>query len=461
MGAMGVGPVGMGPVHVVGAGFAGAAAATALADAGVPVVLWEARTTPGGRAGAFTDAVGEDLDTGPHLFLGAYHRTRALLGRLGTGDRLAFQGALRVPLAVDGRRGGLACPGGLPAPMSLVLGLWGLKPLGLSDRLRLLRAGHALRPEAGAPDGETVAAWLDGIGMPPAATRLLWDPLCRAVMNLPPEEADAGPFVRALRVALFGASGDARLGWARGGLGDLLAPLPKHLAARGGELRHARVAALELGDGGRVAALALAGGGRIPVRRVILAVDAFAAQRLLLAAGAAGETTAALGAMWPAPIVSCDLWLDRRCISFDARAPFVGLIPPPGAAPAPAAEWVFDRDDRGPGAGGAGGQRVATVASAANTLADLPAEEVARRAVADLAGHFPAVKGATLVRARVVKERRATVRLTPGLVRPAPGPVPGVPGLHLCGDYTDTGLPATIEGAVASGEAAARAVLGK
>jgi len=64
------------------------------------------------------------------------------------------------------------------------------------------------------------------------------------------------------------------------------------------------------------------------------------------------------------------------------------------------------------------------------------------------------------VRARVVKERRATIRLTPGLDRPAPGPVPGMPGAYLCGDYTDTGLPATIEGAVVSGESAARAVLG-
>jgi hydroxysqualene dehydroxylase len=453
-------PAGAGPVHVVGAGFAGAAAAMTLADAGVPVVLWEARAGPGGRAGGFTDAAGEAVDTGPHLLLGAYRRTRALLARLGTADRLAFQRALRVPLAVDGRLGGLACPAGLPAPFALVLGLWGLKPLGLSDRLRLLRAGHALRGAAQA-DGETVAAWLARIGMPPAATRLLWDPLCRAVMNLGPDEADAGPFVRALRLGLFGAPGDARLGWARGGLSDLLAPLSKHLAGRGGELRHARVAALTRGPGG-VTALALAGGGRVPANRVVLAVDAFAARRLLADMGAPPALTGALGAMRPAPIVSVDLWLDRRCVPFEAGAPFFGLIsgriPPPGTTPA--AEWVFDRDPVRSDGVKEPGQHVATVASAANALADLPAEEVTRRAVADLARHFPAVAGATVVRARVVKERRATVRLTPGLDRPAPGPVPGVAGVHLCGDYTDTGLPATIEGAVVSGEAAARGLLG-
>jgi len=451
--------VGVGPVHVVGAGFAGAAAATALAEAGLPVVLWEARDAPGGRAGGFADpaAGGIDLDTGPHLFMGAYRRTRALLKRLGTDDRLAFQDALRVPLAVDGHLGGLACPAGLPAPLALIGGLATLKPLALSDRLRLLRAGHALRSGEKGPDGETVAAWLTRVGMPPAATRLLWDPLCRAVMNLPPVEADAGPFLRALRAALLGGPGDARLGWARSGLGALLAPVGKHLGARGGELRRGRVAALEREGDGRVVALTLAGGGSVPAGRVVLATDAFAAHRLLLAAGAPPELTGALGAMWPAPIVSCYLWLDRRCVPFDAGTPFIGLIPPPGAVPA--AEWVFDRDALAPDGHEAPGQRLATVASAANALADLPAETVARQALADVARHFPAVRDATLVRARVVKERRATVRLTPGLLRPAPGPVDGMPGLFLCGDYTDTGLPATVEGAVVSGETAAAAVL--
>lgn len=448
-----------GPVHVVGAGFAGAAAATALADAGLPVVLWEARDAPGGRAGGFADpaAGGIDLDTGPHLFMGAYRRTRALLGRLGTADRLAFQDALRVPLAVDGTVGGLACPPGLPAALGLIGGLAALKPLAFGDRLRLLRAGHALRPGGTDPDGETVAAWLARVGMPPAATRLLWDPLCRAVMNLAPAEADAGPFRRALRVALLGGSGDACLGWARGGLGELLAPLGKHLGARGGELRRGRVAALERDAGGRVEALTLAGGGRVPAGRVVLAADAFGAHRLLSAAGEASGVAAALTAMQPAPIVSCYLWLDRRCVDFLAGTPFIGLIPPPGTVPT--AEWVFDRDALAPDGADAPGQRLATVASAATALADLPAEAVVRRALADLAGHFPAARGAALVRARVVKERRATVRLTPGLARPAPGPVPGVPGLFLCGDYTDTGLPATVEGAVVSGEAAARAVV--
>lgn len=442
-----------GPVHVVGAGFAGAAAAVTLADAGVPVVLWEAGRAPGGRAGGFTDrATGEDLDTGPHLFLGAYHRTRALLERLGTGDRLAFQPRLRVPLWVDGRSGGLALPH-LPGPLGTIAGLATLRPLGLRDRLRLLKGAHALRRVP--PGGESVAAWLARIGMPAAAVRLLWDPLCRAVMNLPPADADAAPFAAALRAALLGSREDARLGWARDGLSALLGPaLGKHLAARGGELRPGRVARL-LRDGREaVTGLALGRGVQVPAGRVVLAVDAFAARRLL-ADGAASAVQDALAAMRPAPIVSCYLWLDRPCVPSVPGAPFLGLVglaAPEGAAPA--AEWVFDR-----GADADGGQRVATVASAAFALADLKAEAVASRALADLSVHFPSVQEATVRRFRVVKQRRATVCLTPGLRRPAPGPVQDAPGLFLCGDYTDTGLPATIEGAVQSGEAAARAVL--
>jgi squalene-associated FAD-dependent desaturase len=452
------------PVHVVGGGFAGAAAAVGLADAGLPVVLWEAGPTPGGRARGFFDPdSGETLDNGPHLFAGCYRRTRSLLARLGTADGLAFQERLRVPMRVDGADRGLVCPP-LPGPAALVLGLMGLGPLSFRERLRLLRAGHALRrPQARsqAPDG-TVAEWLAGLGMPPAAGRLLWDPLCRAVMNLPPEEADAAVFARALKMALLGDRGEARLGWARNGLGALLGnALGKHLAARGGEVRRDRVTGLTLeAAGGRVTGV-VASGGPVAAQRVVLAVDAFAARALLPADGRLTSLAAALGAMRPAPIVSTYLWLDRPVVPLPRDTPFVGLVQDASAG-AGAAEWVFDRDRMAGGAGhhiGDGGQRLATVASCADALAELPADRVVERVRRDLAGAFPKLARARVARARVVKERRATVRITPGLVRPAPGAVPGVPGLFLCGDYTGTGLPATVEGAVVSGEAAARAVL--
>jgi len=447
-----------GPVHVVGGGFAGAAAATRLADAGVPVVLWEAGAAPGGRAGGFADRdSGEDLDTGPHLLVGCYRRTRHLLARLGTADEVAFQARLRVPVWMDGGFRGLACPP-LPGALSLLFGLLGLGPLTAVDRLRLATAGHALRRPA--PEGLTVSAWLAAIGMPAAATRLLWDPLCRAILNLPPGEADAGPFVRALQAALLGPADEARLGWARRGLVPLLGDaLGRYLAARGGALRHGRVTGLDLDPAtGRVTGLATAAGERHPAGRVVLATDPFAARPLLAPVARLAPLAARLAAMRPAAIVSTYLWLDRPAVPFVANTPFTGLVEPPGAEGA-AAEWVFDRD-RMAGAPSPGGQRLAAVASAADALADRPADEVAARVADALARHFPGMARARVVRSRVVKARHATVRLVPGLARPAPGAVAETRGLFLCGDYTDTGLPATIEGAVVSGEVAADALLG-
>jgi glycine/D-amino acid oxidase-like deaminating enzyme len=266
-------------------------------------------------------------------------------------------------------------------------------------------------------------------------------------------------FARALKMALLGDRDEARLGWARRGLGALLGDaLVKHLAARGGEVRRDRVTGLTLeAAGGRVTGV-VASGGPVAAERVVLATDAFAARALLPADGRLAALAAALGAMRPAPIVSTYLWLDRPVVPFPRDTPFVGLAPdgPDGAG---AAEWVFDRDRMAGDVVPGEGQRLAALASCADALAELPADRVVARACRALAGPFPELARARVTRARVVKERRATVRITPGLARPAPGAVPGAPGLFLCGDYTGTGLPATVEGAVVSGEAAARAVL--
>jgi len=446
------------PVQVVGGGFAGAAAAARLADAGVPVVLWEARPAPGGRAGSFPDPDGDGLlDTGPHLLAGCYRHTRDLLRRLGTLDQAAFQPGLRLPLRVGQTDHALACPP-LPGPLALAFGLLALRPLAWGARLQLLKAGSVLKDPADPPG--TVADWLAGAGMPPAAVRLLWDPLCRAVMNLAPDEAAAAPFARALRLALLGGPAEAGLGWARRALGPLLGEaLGRYLAARGGELRRGRVTGVVLdGATGRVRGLA-AEGTTVAAERVVLAVDAFAVPALLPEAAPLVPLRVALAAMRPAPIVSTYLWLDRPALALPAGAPFAGLVPDGPGSPDAAAEWVFDRDRMAGSAAAPGpGQRLAVVASAADAVADLPADAVAARAGAALARHYPGMGQARVVRHKVVKERRATVRLVPGLVRPAPGPVPGVEGLFLCGDYTATGLPATIEGAAMSGEVAARAV---
>ena len=434
------------PVHVIGSGFAGAAAAVHLADRGIPVTVWEARDAPGGRASSFIDkATGEALDNGPHLFMGCYHKTLNLLKKLGTADQVAFQQRMVLPLRTPERQLGLSCPP-LPAPFSLVAGLLGMKGMRAADRISLLKTGHRLR--GASPTDGTVLHWLKGAGASGNTVRLLWDPLCRAIMNLPADEAAAPPFVAAVKIALLGSTRDARLGWARNGLGKLLGhSLREYLAARGSGIRHERVSGITLNKAGAVTGLKSAG-GVIKTNRVLLATDPFSAAGLL----PAGALKKQIGDFHPAPIVNVYLWFDRPVANWAGETPFMGLVGGPG-------EWLFDRARMAGRPEAEWGRRLAVVTSAADDLAACKATEITKTIVDDLARYFPQVKKADLENARVSKEGRATVRLTPGVSRPPHGKVEGTTGLYLAGDYTDTGLPCTIEGAVVSGVNAAEKIV--
>ena len=435
-------------VHVIGAGFAGAAAAVTLADAGHPVVLWEARERAGGRVNDFADPVsGEWLDNGPHLFLGGYHRTRALLSRLGSADRLTFQTALHLPQRALSGSAEMRCPS-LPAPWFLLIGLLRMHGLSWAERFGLLHTGHRLKG-GNIPEHGTVAEWLEAVGAPARTVTLLWEPLCRAVMNLPSSEAAATPFLNALREALLGSPNDACLGWSRVPLGDLLNDgLAGYLEARGGQLRRGRVGQVTLNKNGAVDGLTC-GNEAVVADRVMIASGPFHTASLLPDAAQLSSLRDTLATMGSAPILSLYLWFDRPVIDFHGL-PLQGMV---GGA----VEWLFDRD-RLAGTDSAGGQRLAGVISAADSMMATEPEVLLTELLADLARFHPALSGVKPTHWRIVKERRATVRLTPGLVRPQAGAVDGVSGLFLCGDYTDTGLPATIEGAVRSGEAAARAL---
>ena len=436
------------PVHVIGAGFAGAAAATALAERGVPVTLWEARRTPGGRATSFPDPeTGELLDNGPHLLLGCYRATRNLLARIGTESALAFQPRLSLPFETPWGHAELACPR-LPGRLSLVAGMMGLGATSLGDRFSLLSTGQRLGDPVHPED--TVAAWLARGRATARARALLWDPLCRAIMNLEPDEAAAGPFVAALGEALLGPVEGARAGWAVPGLGALMGDaLSGYLHARGGALRHGRVQSIAFGPADHRVAGLVVGGQTVPAASVVVATDPHQALHLVPMGERLTPLRSRLASMPPAAIVSVYLWLDRPVLP-GTGPPLVGLI---GGR----AEWLFDWG-RIHGDGPAG-RRLAAVVSAADDLVDLPAGEIVRRVWAELSDRLPVMARARLLNQRVVKERHATVRLTPGLWRPAAGEIPGVPGLFLCGDYTDTGLPATIEGAALSGRMVADAAM--
>jgi squalene-associated FAD-dependent desaturase len=446
-------------VVVVGGGFAGFAAAIALSERRHQVVMLERRGVLGGRATSSRDAVtGEDVDNGTHLMIGAYTETLDLVRRAGASDLLLAQENLRIEWVDDKGIAALDCPP-LIAPLHLLVGLLGLR-VPLAVKLQAIRLGLAVR-FGRRPEGLTLAEYFRRCGQGEAARRLLWDPLALAVLNEPVERAAAVLFHRVYEEAFLRDHRASRLVFLRRGWGMLLERLAGYVERRGGVVRRgARVEGLVL-EGGqgseRVRGVCYAqrpegreekAAGRPPAAgseaadAVVCAVPAPALRELLPEDWRARPPFDVLDRFDASPIVSVDLWLDRVVVD---RA-MVGLR---GGE----MEWVFDKG-RLYGRPGAP-QHLAFIVSAAYRAASLPNAALVAAAEAALRRYFPAMVGATVERALVLREPQATFASTPALEALRPGPDTPIRGLFLAGDWTDTGLPATIEGAVRSGRRAA------
>lgn len=425
---------------VVGGGLAGMAAAFALRDRGEPVVLLERRPFLGGRAFSFPDPdTGAVIDNGQHVLVGACDRLRAFLERIGSRGAFRRQRRLRLPILDGrGRRGDLAAAP-LPPPFHLAAALLGYRHLDPADRRSVLSACRDLaRPDAGRPDDRSLGAWLADRGATPAAIERFWEPIVRPALNVRVAESSLPLSAFLVRRALRAGPGAGALWLPTTGLSAAIgSPALARLRAAGADVRlEVRVSGLET-SGGRVTAVRLQDGSSVPARRVVSALPPEGADRLLRSAGAASDH-ARLGR---SAIVNVYLWYDRPLLDM----PFAGTFGSP-------LQWIFDRS-RILGRE-AGGWCVGISLSAADDLANRPKEALADLCDAALGRLFPARGAARLERAAVVKEPRATFRAVPGAEARRPGPATGIAGLFLAGDWTGTGWPATMEGAVRSGERA-------
>jgi squalene-associated FAD-dependent desaturase len=444
-------------VVVVGAGFAGLAAAIRLQERRYPVLLLERRGILGGRATSYVDAPsGEDVDNGTHLMLAAYRQTLDLLRRAGAGDLLVVQDRLRLDYVDDRGFTSLDCPG-LIAPLHLLWGILGLR-LPWRARLQALRFGLAVR-FGKPPAGLTLAQYFERTGQGSEARRLLWDPLATAVLNETPERGDARLFHRVMQEAFLASHAASRAVFLRRGWAVVHDRLAAYFEARGGTLRRRAIAeAVEL-DAGRVRGVRFVqrAASRDERRAGKASASAVAeADAVVLACPwteVAGllpashrEPFAPLERLGASPIVSVEMWLDRVVVD----RVMVGLRDSE-------MEWVFDKG-RLFGREGAP-QHLSFIVSAARRDLARPNAELVASAEATLRRYFPAMAGAAVTRSLVLRDPAATFASTPELEALRPGPGTPVAGLFLAGDWTNTGLPATIEGAVRSGDAAADAVV--
>jgi squalene-associated FAD-dependent desaturase len=432
-------------VTVIGGGLAGIAAALELADAGAAVTLLEVRPRLGGAAYSF-QRDGLWLDNGQHVFLRCCNEYRQLLHRLGSAADTTLQDRLTIPVLMPGGRTAWLRRSGLPAPLHLASALARYQPLRARERVAAAIAARDLAkvdPASVRADRQSFGDWLRQRHQSPAAIEGLWELISRPTLNLRADETSLAGAAFVFRTGLLETVEAGDIGYAR-------VPLQRiHGDAALEALRRAGVE-VRLGfRAERLEPVAVGGlhilgqGERLWNSAIVLAVPHDRAAGLL-PAGALRDP-GALERLGSSPIVNLHLVLDRPVLGHE----FAAAVSSP-------VQFVFDRTSS---CGLERGQCLAVSLSAADAEIDTGGPELEAALRAALTELLPAARSAIVERFVVTRERFATFRAAPGTWGSRPGPKTGIEGLALAGAWTDTGWPATMEGAVRSGRAAARVVL--
>jgi squalene-associated FAD-dependent desaturase len=427
------------PVVIVGGGLAGLAAAVELTARSVPVLVLEQRPVPGGRTRSFRDRdSGDVLDNGQHLLIAGYRHTLRFLEEIGTLHLLRIQRPARY-LFHHPERGVVAftLPRLVP-PLNFLVGVLRSPLLTPGDRVRMLRAGASVLLPGASRGEETVAQWLVRTGQSPEARRTFWDPMAVSMMNVDPAEASAQCFRAALRGTFLQGGDSASPAFPTVGLSDLLIwPAVRAIERGGGTVRCGAAVESLLYERGLVAGVRMRDGSTVEAAAVVLAVPPGPLNPRGIPDGVPTEAMPDCS-----PIITIYLWFDGHPI----RDEVVGYL-------GRTVQWTFDRSTIG-GRDPRRGQLCAAVISAARAFDSVSNGVLVERVVGEIAGAY-GQRSLPLRRALVLRERCATVALTPALERARPATATPVANLFRAGDWTATGIPATIEGAIQSGMEAA------
>ena len=427
-------------IVVVGGGLAGMAGALASADGGAHVTVIERRPWLGGLTWSFQRR-GRWYDNGQHVFLRCCTAYLDFLDRIGARGDVVLQERLNIAvLRPHHRTGWLRRSPHLPAPLHLAASLARYPHLGATDRLRLARATVSLaRLDLDDPalDSQTFETWLAAHGQRPEAISALWNLIALPTLNLPASEASLAMATKVFQTGLLTERRAADIGRSR-------VPLGKLHGENGTAALEACGAAVITGE--RVLQVGKGAASRLMVQteRRALAADAviLALPHYALNAVLPSYRVPDIGV---SPIVNIHVLYDRQVTDL----PFAAAIDSP-------VQWVFDRTSA---AGVDHGQYLAVSLSAADDQLGERPEVLSGRIVTALADLFPPARTARVVDTLVTREPKATFRARPGTAALRPGPTTATPGLFLAGAWTDTKWPATMEGAVRSGLAAARSAL--
>jgi zeta-carotene desaturase len=429
-------------VVVVGGGLAGMAAAVALQSAGISVTLLEARKTLGGRAGSFEDPqTGEILDNCQHVLLGCCTNLLDFYRRTGVLDRIRWERTIRF---VDprGKPHCLWSVDALPAPLNLAASAATFTALNQIERLSLGRAMLAMLrlgpQDRGALADMSFGQWLDEHDQPVGLIEKFYELVLVSALNEHCRRASAAYAIQVFQEGMLAHKSAYRMGTPACALGQLYEHIPC------GDLRlGTRMTGLRF-DGQRVVGVQI-GEDFVAADAVVLAT-AQASLDKWIPGPLLGRDSRFVGLdqLETVPILGAHLWFDRMVLPWPHAALMGGPL-----------QWLFAKP-------GGDGRAVHGVISAARDWTGIPREECLDIFVRQIRNTLAPAKEAKLIRGVIVVEKRATFSPLPGVdrLRPTQAPPPGgIAGLFLAGDYTHTGWPATMEGAVRSGYLAAESVL--
>lgn len=430
---------------VIGAGMAGLAAASTLSRSGASVALVDRKPFVGGRAYSYVHPALEEVVDSQHVLVGCCTNLRHLCETAGIADRIRWYDTYTF-LEPGGRRSTLT-PTGLLSPGHSSMSFLRAPMLGVADKAAIARGLLSFLRGYPESDRESVAQWLKRTGQTERAIRHFWEPVVVGALNDGFERCSMKYAGQVIHETFLKSAEGGRLGIPVLPLSDFY-----HAVADDAQ-RHGAVLWLKRGvralgredDGWRVT---LDDGSVLETKAVVVALS-FEHLQSALSAELLGEVLpGGTGAFQHSPITTIHLWYDREITELDHAVLLDTTI-----------QWMFHKSRiRGWGAGR--GSYVELTISASHAQLRQSREEILREALRELEGFFPEAGRAVLRKSGVLKEAKATFSVVPGLDAARPAQRTAVPGLYLAGDWTRTGWPSTMEGAVRSGYLAAEAVAG-
>jgi zeta-carotene desaturase len=435
-------------VAVLGGGLAGLSAASALADAGYHVDLFERKPYLGGRASSYElPGTGEVVDNCQHVLLGCCTNLIDFYRRLGVEQQIRWYD--EITFLLPGGRSSTLRTGALPAPFHAAPSFLGSSLLDLADKLAIARAMVSLAPSLPQDDGQDFLSWLSRRGQTQTAINRFWTPVLVSALNEELDRVSVRYAAQVFRESFLKSAPAGRMGVPAVPLSQLYGTAADYIEARGGKV-HLR-AAVDSVRADADGVLLCVAGENFRADYAILATPFGGVEKLLPDTPEAEALRDNLRRLESSPITGIHLWFDREITPLEHAVLLERTI-----------QWMFHKSKilatrQDPAQNSS---YVELVVSSSKTLVDKPRGEIIELAVRELSEFFPIVREAKLTKATVIKEVHATFSPKPGSDAFRPSNHSPWPRLFLAGDWTATGWPSTMESAVRSGYGAAEALSG-